>query len=139
MPIADLEAYEDIPGTYLFNRHRSRQGYHLNQCFMSLLKAENREKFLLDERAYLDAWGNLGEAQIQAVLARDWLGMVKQGGNIYYMAKLIGTDQQTFQYVAGAMTGLSEDEYRDMMLAGGRPIDGNRSKSEWEKSGDDNG
>ncbi len=135
MPVADLEAYEDIPGTYLFNRHRSRQGYHLNQCFMSLLKVENRQKFLADERAYLDAWGNLTEAQVAAVLARDWLGMVKQGGNIYYMAKLIGTDQQTFQYVAGAMAGATEEEYRRMMIEGGRPIEGNRSKSEWNKRG----
>ncbi|MGB5707261.1 MAG: protocatechuate 4,5-dioxygenase subunit alpha [Arenicellales bacterium] len=133
MPVADLEAYEDIPGTYLFNRHRSRQGYHLNQCFMSLLKSENRKKFLADERAYLEAWGNLTEAQVAAVLARDWLGMVKQGGNIYYMAKLIGTDQQTFQYVAGAMAGATEEEYRQMMIDGGRPIEGNRSKSEWKK------
>lgn len=135
MPVADLEAYEDIPGTYLFNRHRSRQGYHLNQCFMSLLKSENRQKFLADERTYLEAWGNLTEAQVTAVLARDWLGMVKQGGNIYYMAKLIGTDQQTFQYVAGAMAGATEEEYRQMMIEGGRPIDGNRSKSEWKKRG----
>lgn len=139
MPAADLEAYEDIPGTYLFNRHRSRQGYHLNQCFMSLLKAENRQQFLADERAYLESWGHLTEAQIAVVLARDWLGMVKQGGNIYYMAKLIGTDQQTFQYVAGSMAGVSEDEYREMMVAGGRPIDGNRSKAEWEKAGKNNG
>ena len=139
MPLADLDAYEDIPGTYLFNRYRSRQGYHLNQCFMSLLKSENREKFLADERAYLEGWGNLTAAQIDAVLARDWIGMVKQGGNIYYMAKLIGTDQQTFQYVAGEMCGMSEDEYRKMMVAGGRPIEGNRSKSEWQDNGDDNG
>jgi len=139
MPVADLEAYEDIPGTYLFNRYRSRQGYHLNQCFMSLLKAENRTKFLADERAYLEAWGDLTGAQIAAVLARDWLGMVKLGGNIYYMAKLIGTDNQTFQYVAGAMAGVTEDEYRNMMVAGGRPIDGNRSKSEWRKKEDNNG
>lgn len=139
MPVADLEAYEDIPGTYLFNRHRSRQGYHLNQCLMSLLKADNREKFLADERAYLESWGNLGEAQIDAVLARDWIGMVKLGGNIYYMAKLIGTDQQTFQYVAGEMCGMSEDEYRAMMVAGGRPIEGNRRKSEWQSGGGANG
>jgi len=139
MPIADLEAYEDIPGTYLFNRHRSRQGYHLNQCFMTLLKAENRKRFLADERAYLEACGNLTGAQIEAVLARDWLGMVHQGGNIYYMAKLMGTDQSTFQHVAGSMAGLSEEEYRNMMLAGGRSIDGNRSKSEGSKKGDDNG
>ena len=134
MPTADLDAYEEIPGTYLFNRHRSRQGYHLNQCFMSLLKKENRETFLADERAYLDAWGNLNEAQIQAVLDRNWLGIIHEGGNIYYMAKLIGTDQSTFQFVAGEMCGMREDDYRAMMVAGGRPVDGNRDKSEWENN-----
>lgn len=134
MPKADLEAYEDIPGTYLFNRHRSRQGYHLNQCFMSLLKKENREKFLADERAYLQAWGNLTDEQIQAVIERNWIGMIRTGGNIYYMAKLIGTDQSTFQFVAGEMCGMSEDDYRSMMVGGGRPADGNRSKSEWEQN-----
>ncbi len=134
---ADLEAYEDIPGTYLFNRHRSRQGYHLNQCFMSLLKAANREEFLSDERAYLEAWGNLTDEQIDAVLARDWLGMVRLGGNIYYIAKLIGTDQRTFQYVAGAMAGATEEQYRQMMVDGGRSIEGNRSKSEWAREEDD--
>jgi len=139
MPVADLDAYEEIPGTYLFNRHRSRQGYHLNQCFMSLLKAENREKFLADERAYLESWGNLTGAQIDAVLARDWLGMIKTGGNIYYMAKLIGTDQQTFQYVAGEMCGMSEDDYRKMMVEGGRPVQGNRSKADWQAGGNEDG
>lgn len=132
MPIADLDAYEDIPGTYLFNRHRSRQGYHLNQCFMTLLKAENREKFLADERGYLEAWGNLTEQQIQAVIDRNWLEMVKSGGNIYYMAKLVGTDKSTFQYVAGKMCGMAETDYRKMMVDGGRPVDGNRTKSEWQ-------
>lgn len=127
----NLDLYEDIPGTYVFNRHRSKAGYHLNQCFMTLMKPENRERFLADERAYLEDWGNLTEEQIEAVINRDWLGMVKAGGNIYYMAKLIGTDKLTFQYVAGEMTGASEEEYRKMMVEGGRPIEGNRSKSDW--------
>ena len=131
MPIADLESYEDIPGTYLFNRYRSREGYHLNQCFMSLIKPENRERFRADERAYLENWGNLTEQQMRAVLDRDWLGMVKTGGNIYYMAKLIGNDGSTFQFVAGEMTGVEEQVYRDMMASGGRPVDGNRTKAEW--------
>ena len=135
MPVADLEAYEDIPGTYLFNRYRSRQGYYLNQCFMTLLKAENRERFLADQRAYLEAWGNLSEEQIQAVIDRDWIGMIKLGGNIYYMAKLIGTDQSTFQAVAAKMCGMSEEDYRAMMVAVGRRIEGNRSKSEWQGRG----
>jgi protocatechuate 4,5-dioxygenase, alpha chain len=33
------------------------------------------------------------------------------------------------------MTGLTQEQYAEMMLKGGRSIDGNRSKSEWQKSG----
>ena len=106
---------------------------------MSLLKAENRQRFLADERAYLEAWGGLSEEQMRAVTERDWIGMIKSGGNIYYIAKLIGTDQQTFQYVAGRMCGMEEADYRRMMVEGGRPAEGNRSKAEWPDGENDNG
>src|ERR1044072_4253166 len=47
--------YDDIPGTYVFDADRSRQGYHLNMFCMSLMKAENRKAFKDDEPKYLDA------------------------------------------------------------------------------------
>jgi protocatechuate 4,5-dioxygenase alpha chain len=121
--------FDDIPGTYLFDRHRSRQGYHLNMFFFSLMKAANREAFLADEETYLDRFP-MSEEQRKAVLARDWLGLIKLGGNIYYMSKFGATLGRSFQYMAGAMSGVSQEEYADMMKAGGRSIEGNRSKSE---------
>lgn len=121
--------FDDIPGTYLFDRHRSRQGYHLNMFYFSLMKEENREAFLADEEAYLHKFP-MSDEQRQAVLDRDWLGMIKLGGNIYYMSKLGATLGRSFQYMAGAMSGLTQEQYADMMKAGGRSIDGNRSKSE---------
>jgi protocatechuate 4,5-dioxygenase alpha chain len=96
---------------------------------MSLIKEKNREVFRADEAAYLDRWP-LTEEQRRCVLERDWLGMIKVGGNIYYTSKLGATDGRSFQYMAGAMSGLTQEEYRDMMLSGGRSIDGNRSKLE---------
>ena len=36
-----------------------------------------------------------------------------------------------FQELAGLMTGMGES-YREMMVGGGRSIEGNRYKSEWE-------
>jgi len=124
--------YEDIPGTFVFDANRSRKGYHLNMFCMSMAKAENRKAFKADQEKYLDRFP-LTKAQRKAVLTRDWNGMLKEGGNIYYTAKLAATDGLTFQDIAGMMTGSSRDEYRAMMLAGGRPIEGNRSKSEWKK------
>jgi protocatechuate 4,5-dioxygenase, alpha chain len=127
--MADQQEFDDVPGTYLFDRHRSRQGYHLNMFYFSLMKAKNREAFLADQEKYLDQFPMTAE-QRKAVLARDWLGMIKLGGNIYYMSKLGATDGKSFQYMAGAMSGVTQEQYADMMKAGGRAIEGNRSKAE---------
>jgi protocatechuate 4,5-dioxygenase alpha chain len=124
--------FEDIPGTYLFNSDRSREGYHLNMFCMSLSKAENREAFLADEAKYLDRFP-LTEEQRRTILERDWLGMIKVGGNIYYTAKLGATDGKSFQYIAGKMCGMTGEEYAEMMMRGGRSIENNRSKSEQQK------
>ena len=117
--------YKDVPGTTIFDAEQSRLGYHLNQFCMSLMKAENRSRFKADERAYLDEWP-MREEQKLAVLARDLNRCIAAGGNIYFLAKIGATDGKSFQQMAGSMTGLTEDEYRAMMVAGGRSAEGNR-------------
>ena len=121
--------YLDIPGTTIFDAEQSRLGYHLNQFCMSLMKAANRERFKAGERAYLDEWP-MSEEQKQAVLARDLNWCIRLGGNIYFLAKIGATDGRSFQQMAGSMTGMSEEEYRDMMVSGGRSADGNRRLGE---------
>ncbi|HET8702761.1 protocatechuate 4,5-dioxygenase subunit alpha [Castellaniella sp.] len=121
--------YTDVPGTTIFDADQSRKGYHLNQFCMSLMKAENRERFRADERAYLDEWP-MTEEQKQAVLARDLNRCLELGGNIYFLAKLGATDGRSFQYMAASMTGMTQEEYAAMMLAGGRSIEGNRRTGE---------
>ncbi len=111
--------YLDVPGTTIFDAEQSRKGYRLNQFCMSLMKAENRERFKADERAYLDEWP-MSEEQKHAVLARDLNRCIAAGGNIYFLAKLGATHGKSFQQMAGSMTGMTEEEYRDMMIAGGR-------------------
>ncbi|PLX44193.1 MAG: protocatechuate 4,5-dioxygenase subunit alpha [Hyphomicrobiales bacterium] len=122
--------YHDIPGTYVFDAEASRKGYHLNMFCMSLRHAGNRADFLADEADYLSRFP-MSEEQRRAVLERDWNGMLRLGGNIYYTSKLAATDGLNFQQLAAIMTGVSEQDYRAMMLGGGRPIEGNRSKKEW--------
>ena len=117
--------YLDVPGTTIFDSDMARKGYHLNQFCMSLMTAENRARFKSNERAYLDEWP-MSEEQKQAVLARDLNRCISLGGNIYFLAKIGATDGKSFQQMAGSMTGMTEDEYRQMMIAGGRPIEGNR-------------
>ena len=124
-----LAEFEDIPGTRVFTATRARQGYHLNQFAMSLMKPENRERWKANERAYLDEWP-MSEEQKQAVLARDLNRCIALGGNIYFLAKIGATDGKSFQQMAGSMTGMSEEEYRNMMVSGGRTVEGNRYTGE---------
>lgn len=117
--------YQDIPGTIIFDAEQSRKGYHVNQFCMSLMKAENRERFKQNERAYLDEWP-MTESQKEAILSRDLNKCLALGGNIYFLAKLGGVDGKSFQQLAGSMTGMSEEAYREMMIKGGRSPEGNR-------------
>jgi protocatechuate 4,5-dioxygenase alpha chain len=121
-----LAELDDIPGTRVYTAMRARKGYHLNQFAMSLMNAANRERWKADEKAYLDGW-NLTEEQRAAVLARDYNLMLDQGGNIYFLSKIFSTDGLSFAEAVSTMTDMTFPEYRDMMLAGGRSPEGNRS------------
>ena len=121
--------YLDVPGTTIFDAEQSRKGYPLNQFCMSLMKAANRERFKADERAYLDEW-SMTEEQKQGVLTRDLNRCIAAGGNIYFLAKIGATDGNSFQYMAASMTGMTQDAYAAMMLAGGRSVEGNRRVGE---------
>ncbi|WP_447726566.1 protocatechuate 4,5-dioxygenase subunit alpha [Sphingomonas koreensis] len=126
---AYLAEFEDIPGTRVFTAARARQGYHLNQFAMSLMKAENRERWKADEKAYLEEWP-LTDAQKAAVLARDYNTLLDLGGNIYFLSKVFSTDGLSFVQAVSTMTGVSVEDYQAMMNAGGRSPKGVRSKKE---------
>src|SRR5882724_410899 len=122
--------YDDIPGTYVFDADRSRVGYHLNMFCMSLMKAENRKAFKADEPKYLDErFPELTSEQREAILKRQYNRLLELGGNIYFTAKLGASDGHPFQHLAALMTGSTQQDYADLMLRGGRSVEGNRSKS----------
>jgi protocatechuate 4,5-dioxygenase alpha chain len=120
--------YDDIPGTFVFDAERSRQGYGINMFCMSLMKDENRKAFKANEAEYLKRFP-LTPEQRDAILKREYNRMLELGGNIYFAAKLGATDGHSFQHMAAIMTGATQDDYAKMMLAGGRSVEGNRSKS----------
>src|SRR5712664_4936103 len=120
--------YDDIPGTFVFDAERSRQGYGINMFCMSLMKDENRKAFKANEAEYLKKFP-LTPEQADAILRRDYNRMLELGGNIYFTAKLGATDGHSFQHMAAVMTGSTQEDYAKMMLAGGRSVEGNRSRS----------
>ena len=122
------QEYDDIPGTFVFDAERSRQGYGINMFCMSLMKEENRKAFKANEAEYLKKF-KLTPEQADAVLKRDYNRMLELGGNIYFTAKLGATDGHSFRHLAATMTGSTQEDYADMMIKGGRSVEGNRSKS----------
>ncbi|QZH75007.1 MAG: protocatechuate 4,5-dioxygenase subunit alpha [Erythrobacter sp.] len=121
-----LDELDDIPGTIVFNARRSREAYHLHKFCMSLMKAENRAAFKADERAYLDRY-KMTEEQKQGVLARDLGRLIQLGGNMYFLVKIASTDGWSAQKAVSSMSGMSAEEYAQMMLDGGRSPEGLRS------------
>jgi len=124
--------YDDIPGTFVFDADKGREGYQLNKFCISLRLQVNRDAFNSNEETYLDQYSMTVE-QRRAVLERDWNGMLELGGNIYYTSKLAANDGINFQQLAGIMTGMGNDAYRKMMVDGGRSPEGNRYKHEWDE------
>jgi protocatechuate 4,5-dioxygenase, alpha chain len=122
------QAYDDIPGTYVFDAERSRQGYGINMFCMSLMKENNRKAFKANEADYLKTF-KLTPEQAEAILKRDYNRMLELGGNIYFTAKLGAADGHSFQHLAAVMTGNTQEDYAKMMLGGGRSVEGNRSRA----------
>lgn len=113
------DEFDSIPGTFVFDAGRSRRGYQLNMWCMSLMKAENRARFLVDPHGYVAEFP-LSAEQREAILARDYNRMLELGGNIYFLSKIAAADGHSFQKIGAMMSGITEEEFRNMMLAGGR-------------------
>src|ERR1700693_6213059 len=102
--------YDDIPGTFVFDAEKSRQGYGINMFCMSLMKEENRKAFKANEAEYLKKYP-LTPEQTAAILKREYNRMLELGGNIYFTAKLGATDGHSFQHLDALMTGSTHETY----------------------------
>jgi protocatechuate 4,5-dioxygenase alpha chain len=113
-----MDGARQIPGTVLFDGELARRGYALNRMCFSLNAERNRQAFLCDESAYMDAYG-LTPAQRRAVETRDVLAMLEAGGNVYYLAKLAGALGLDVQDIGAQQTGVSVDEFKRRLVAAG--------------------
>lgn len=125
----NFEQYDDIPGTTIFTIEKAREGFHLNQFCMSLRSEENRQRFLADNRTYLDEW-EMTEEQKQAVLDRDFQKMLDLGGNVYFLSKIFASEGLSYVEAVSTMTDMNVEQYQQMMINGGRSVEGWRSKKE---------
>lgn len=104
-------AYESIPGTYVFDGRTSHAAYPLNKLLFSFNHERNRREFAADPAAYADKYG-LTPAQKQALLNDDFLGMLRLGAHIYYLAKLAVPRGFSVQDAGAAFQGISTKEFQ---------------------------
>lgn len=103
--------YDRIPGTYVFDGKTSHAAYPLNKLLFSFNHESNRRKFADDPAAYADQFG-LSEAQKKALLSDDFLGLLRLGANIYYLAKLALPRGFSVQDAGAAFQGISTPEFQ---------------------------
>lgn len=108
----------DIPGTILFDSRQAMKGYALNKMCFSFNSSQNREAYRRDEDAYCDKF-HLTAQQRQAVKHKNVLELLDAGGNIYYLAKWAGIFGLTVQQLGAQQRGMSEQEFKDMLVRAG--------------------
>ena len=79
--------------------------------FFSFNSQQGRDAFVADEESYMEKF-RLTEEQKQCIRERDLLGMIREGGSIYYLAKIgpiLGMNMQDF---GGLQTGQSTEAFK---------------------------
>ena len=110
--------YEDIPGTYVFVGKHAHGAYALNKLLFSFNTEENRTEFDADPAAYCDKFGVTGKYK-EAVLNKDFLGMLRMGANIYFMAKMAIPRGTSVQDAGAQFQGITTKEFQDKLLQKG--------------------
>ena len=107
-------SHDDIPGTTIFDGHQAMKGYALNKMCFSFNDPANREAFKRDEDAYCGKF-SITPAQRDAMKRRDVLALIRDGANIYYLAKWAGILGLNVQQVGALQRGMTEAEFRAML------------------------
>jgi protocatechuate 4,5-dioxygenase alpha chain len=114
----EITMTKDAPifGTTLFDGDQARKGYALNKMCFSFNDAVNREAFRGDEEAYMRRY-QLTPEQAAAIRGRDVLGLLRAGGNVYYLAKFAGILGLDVQDLGALQTGMSKEEFKAKLAA----------------------
>ncbi len=114
--------YDDIPGTYVFDGRYAHGAYNLNKLLFSFNDEENRDEFDADPAAYCDKFGVGGQYK-EAVLNKDFLGMLRMGANIYFMAKMAIPRGTSVQDCGAQFQGITTKEFQEKLLQKGQGLE----------------
>lgn len=108
-------AYEDIPGTYVFDGKIAHESYAINKMLYTFNDEQCRDEFQADPAAYCDKFGVKGKLK-ETVLKKDFLGMLRLGCNIYFMAKMAIPRGTSVQDAGAAFQGITTKEFQDKLF-----------------------
>jgi len=114
--------YESIPGTYVFDGKRSHSAYALNKMLFSFNHEENRKEFDAGPTAYAIKFG-IPDTQREALLAGDFLSLLRMGANIYFMAKMAIPRGVSVQDVGAQFQGISTEEFKENLAKNGEGLE----------------
>jgi protocatechuate 4,5-dioxygenase alpha chain len=113
--------YDDIRGTYVFDGEHAHGAYCLNKLLFSFNSAANREEFERNPAAYCDRYGVAGLLK-DLMLKQDFLGMLRAGANIYYLAKMAVPRGTSVQDAGAQFQGITTREFQEKLLAQGHGL-----------------
>lgn len=115
-------AYDDIPGTYVFDGKVSHSAYALNKMLFSFNHEKNRQEFARDEEAYATKYG-VTDKQKEALLNGDFLGLMRLGANIYFLAKLAVPRGVSVQDAGAAFQGITTEQFKANLAKNGEGLE----------------
>lgn len=98
-------------GTYKFDGQMATLGYNLNRMCFTFNDESSRQSFRDNESLYCDKFG-LSHIQKQAILQRDIITLLRNGGSIYYLAKFAGVLGLSVQDLGGIMTDQTTADFQ---------------------------
>jgi len=107
--------YDEIPGTYVFDGKRANPSYEINALLYSLNEEHCRDEFENDKLAYCEKFNVVGEYR-DAILNNDFLGMLRLGANIYFMAKMAIPRGTSVQDAGAAFQGITTEEFQQNLF-----------------------
>ena len=114
--------YDNIPGTYVFDGKHAHGAYALNKMLFSFNDEESRDEFDADPAAYCDKFGVAGKYK-EMVVKKDFLGMLKVGANIYFMAKMAIPRGTSVQDCGAQFQGITTPEFQQKLLDKGKGLE----------------
>lgn len=102
----------------MFDGKHAHGSYPLNKLLYSFCDEASRSEFERDPAAYCDKYGVAGPYK-ELVLKKDYLGMLRAGANIYYLAKMAIPRGTSVQDAGAQFQGITTEEFQQKLLAKG--------------------